>query len=276
MVEKTILIAAANFMHTFPSQILLKIQGALQPGHELVQISTTGIHEGEREKLLGNLERVRPRALIGIAIRLEKDVIDAFTATGAPVILIDEEAPGASTVTTDNYAGGYMAGCHLAKTKKKNIALVTGRIRVDGGYNAMQRANGFIKALDENRIKLPEQNLYEVISYSYSEGAEAMTRMLGGKPLPDAVFCSAGDMCAMGMLKAAREAGVRVPDDIAIIGYDDQDMARTAKPPLTTIKQPIDQMALKAYEMAAYLTKDVFAKPQKVVFKPELIQRMSA
>jgi DNA-binding LacI/PurR family transcriptional regulator len=92
----------------------------------------------------------------------------------------------------------------------------------------------------------------------------------------DGLFCAAGDMCAMGVLKAARENRVPIPEQMALIGYDDIEAAKTSKPPLTTVRQPIEQMAIKAYEMITLEKDSLLLSGKKVMFKPELVKRESA
>ena len=169
-----------------------------------------------------------------------------------------------------------MAGDYLAKLGRKRIAAVSGRMHVEGGYNAMMRVSGMVRALAENGLTLPEGGLIEVISYSYNDGVEAMAKFLDEKRGIDAIFCAAGDMCALGMLKTARERGIKIPEDIAVIGYDDLDAARTSRPALTTIKQPLEKMAIAALNMAVVERTEILMKPKKIVFNPELIKRASA
>ncbi len=276
MADIQIVVAAANFAHSFPLQMLSYMQAALKPGQSIIQCSTTGMADSERDRLEKILDKSAPAALIGVAVKPDAATIDKYIKAGAPVVLIDEEINGASTVTTDNYAGGYLAGEYLAKLGRKKIAAVSGRMHVEGGYNAMMRISGMVRALAENGLTLPEGGLIEVVSYSYNDGVEAMARFLDEKRGIDAVFCAAGDMCALGMLKTARERGVKIPEDIALIGYDDADAARTSKPALTTIKQPLEKMAIAALEMAVNERTEVLMKPKKMVFNPELIKRASA
>jgi len=92
----------------------------------------------------------------------------------------------------------------------------------------------------------------------------------------DAVFCAAGDNCALGLLTVAKERGMQIPKDIAIMGFDDVLAARVSTPPLTTVKQPIEKMAEAAYKMAVVHRDEILQKPQKVIFEPELVVRQSA
>jgi LacI family transcriptional regulator len=256
--------------------MLAHLQGNLTIGQSILQCSTSGVAGTSGDRLERMLEKSKPAALIGICIKLEFDTIAAYKAAGVPVVLIDEEMEGASMVTTDNFMGGYIAGDHLAKAGRKKIGVVSGRMRVDGGYNAMQRVSGFIKAIADNGLTLPEGGLIEVISYSYNDGIESMTKFLDEKRDINAVFCAAGDMCAVGMLKVLRERGCSVPEQMALVGYDDLDVSKTSRPPLTTIKQPIDRIAASALQLVIEEKTEVLLKPKRIIFNPELVVRGTA
>jgi DNA-binding LacI/PurR family transcriptional regulator len=92
----------------------------------------------------------------------------------------------------------------------------------------------------------------------------------------DGIFCAAGDMCALGVLKSAREHKVPIPEQMALIGYDDIEAAKTSKPALTTIRQPIELMAEKAFDLIVNDRDALLMSGRRVVFKPELIKRESA
>jgi len=271
-----IAVAAANFAHVFPAQMLMDIEANMAPGYGIIRVMTAGMQDQEHDRLLKVLEREDPCALIGVCIAPDRETISAYRAKGVPVILIDEMAEGANTITTDNYAGGYLAGDYLAASGKKKVGLVTGRMNVEGGYNSKQRAAGFERALKDRGISLPAEYITEVISYSFNEGAKAMADYRSKEISLDAVFCAAGDMCALGILKASRELGVKIPFDMSLIGYDDIDKAQISKPALTTIRQPIIEMAKKAVEMAITDPEKTAASPQRIMLKPELVRRESA
>ena len=191
-------------------------------------------------------------------------------------MLIDEEIEGIATVTTDNFEGGYIAGAHLVKSGRRNLAVVSGRVNIEGGYNAGQRLAGFTMALAAGGFRFNESRIIEVTDYSYSDGAKSMKRLLDEKSGIDGVFSAAGDECAVGILKTARERGVLVPKDVAVVGYDDIEIARSASPPLTTIRQPLQEMAAAAYRMVTSTASETLAHPKKTLFRPELVIRESA
>jgi DNA-binding LacI/PurR family transcriptional regulator len=266
---------AASFAFSFPAKMLALIKNSLQPGEAVDQYPTIGMPDNERRRLQTLLAQTRPIGLIGICIRPDPAIVAAYRSARIPVVLIDEEMEGAATVTTDNYEGGYIAGNHLVSGGRRNIAVVSGRVNVQGGYNAAQRLLGFTSALSSHGTLFNKQNLVEVTDYSYSDGAKAMKRLLDERPGFDAVFSAAGDECAVGILKSARERGVAIPKEVAVVGYDDIEIAKSASPPLTTIRQPLQEMAAAAYRMVTSAAAETLAKPMRTLFRPELVVRES-
>ena len=114
----------------------------------------------------------------------------------------------------------------------------------------------------------------EVMNYSREDGIEAMPKLLSMGV--DAIFCAAGDNCAQGLLTVARERGVRIPEDVAIMGFDDLPIARLSTPALTTIRQPLKEMAEAAHKMVVHQRNEILHKPKNAVFNPELVVRKSA
>jgi len=113
-----------------------------------------------------------------------------------------------------------------------------------------------------------------VLHYSREDGVSVMPKLLDLGV--DAVFCAAGDNCAAGLLAVAREKKVRIPEEVAIVGFDDLLIAQLTNPQLTTIRQPLKEIAEAAYKMVVDQRDDILHKPQRVVFKPELVVRRSA
>jgi LacI family transcriptional regulator len=275
-IKRQIAIAAANFAHVFPTQIHKFIEAKLGPGQELIQISTLGMEDSENDRLKKMLEKTRPSGLICISISPQREVLEMYRESGVPVVLIDEQVEGFTTITTDNLSGGQLAGEHLIGIGRKKLAIISGRLSVEGSFNAQQRLAGFKRALASRGVRFYEECSAEVISYSYNEGAEVFDRFMNEKKDIDGLFCAAGDMCALGVIKAAREHKVPIPEQVALIGYDDIEAARTCRPPLTTIRQPIQQMAEKAYDMIMEESDTLLMSGKRVMFKPELVKRESA
>jgi DNA-binding LacI/PurR family transcriptional regulator len=162
----------------------------------------------------------------------------------------------------------------LVSKGRKKIAIVSGRTQVKGGYNAEQRLKGFQQALSAGGLTIPPGCKIEVINYTREDGLEVMPKLLSLNI--DAVFCAAGDNCALGLLTIAKEQNVRIPQDVAIVGFDDLLIAQLSTPKLTTIKQPLTKMAEAIYKMAITNRAEILLKPQKAIFSPELVIRQSA
>ncbi len=278
MGEVRIALATINMSPHFPGAIYKRIQNLLKPGESIDDSLTYSLSGGiSRYRLEHLLEgEPKPIAFIGIVVRPQPEVMAAFQAIRAPVILIDESAPGATTVSVDNTMGGYLAGAHLAKLGRRRMLVVEARVNADGDMCCIERLAGFKKALADHGLALAPDHVITCSDYSRKVGAEAMNQVVERFKGVDAIFCSAADQTAVGMLTAARDRGVRIPEDIAVVGFDDLPFAATASPPLTTVRQPLDDMAEAAYRMATVETSDVFEKPRVVKLKPELVVRQSA
>jgi LacI family transcriptional regulator len=271
--ETRIIIAAPTFGSPFQISLIDNFKKLLKP-EEMVMRSVTDDGNTQKERLKQILTQTKLSGLIAISIRPDNDIISAFITANIPMVLIDEKAPGVSTITIDNNMGGRIAGEYLIKNNRKKIAIVTGRVHVKGGYNAEQRLDGFQQALRGKGISMPPGCIVEVMHYSREDGLDVMPKLLALGV--DAIFCAAGDNCAQGLLSVARERGVRIPEDVAIIGFDDLLIAQISTPALTTIRQPLKEMSEAAYKMAVIKRDEILRNPQNDVFHPELVIRKSA
>ncbi|MBN2105549.1 substrate-binding domain-containing protein [bacterium] len=269
----TVLIAAPTFYSVFQAEICKHLREFFLP-NEIALRSVTNDTDVQKERLLLSLNQIQPDALIAISVQPDSHTVSAFHSANVPIVLIDEETKGVSTITTDNFLGGRLAGEYLLSKGRKKIAVVCGRTQAAGGYNARQRVSGFKQALSKVKLTVSPEYTFEVTNYSREEGAEIMPKLLSIQP--DAIFSAAGDNCALGLLTVAKKRGIRIPEDISIVGFDDLLAARVATPALTTIRQPLRKIAETAYQMVVNQRKDILQNPQKTVFKPELVIRQSA
>jgi DNA-binding LacI/PurR family transcriptional regulator len=157
---------------------------------------------------------------------------------GPPV----DRAWPASYVDADNRGGARTAVDHLARRGRRRIATITGPQDMGVGQD---RLDGYRDGLTAAGLAA-DDDLVEAGDFTEEGGAAAMDRLLArpGPPV-DAVF-AASDLMAAGALRALRAAGLRVPDDVAVVGFEDSAVARYAQPPLTTVRQPIEEMGRQA------------------------------
>lgn len=192
---------------------------------------------------------------------LENDV--PFVMIGRPT-----DPSGISFVDADNMEGAYKAVSHLAQLGCQRIATITGPLNTSVG---LDRRQGYLNALNERGYPLDEALIVEG-DFTEASGYMAMQRLLAHRP--DAVF-AASDPMAMGALRALRGASLRVPGDIALVGFDDLPGSAIADPPLTTIRQPIHQLGMQAVTSLIDLLSHGPQPPRQIMMTTELIIRNS-
>ena len=196
-----------------------------------------------------------------------------LASRGIPVVIGGRptEADRFNHVDVDNVAGAARAVAHLVAGGRRAIATVTGRKDVPAGQD---RLRGYEEGL--RAAGLPNDDaLVEAGDFTRDGGARAMRFLLIKRPRLDAVFV-ASDLMAVGVMQALAEAGRRVPEDVAVVGYDDDPMAAGLQPPLSSVRQPIEEMGR---EMARLLMDAIHSPdrpPRKVLLTTRLEVRFSS
>ncbi|WP_055587664.1 LacI family DNA-binding transcriptional regulator [Streptacidiphilus griseoplanus] len=202
--------------------------------------------------------------------------LDALRRNGTPFVLVDRVAAGPAecSVSVDDVNGGMLAAGHLIARGHRSIAFIGGPPEL---IQVRDRGAGARAALAE--AGLPPESLLEISAdgMDVAAGRDAGARLLGLAPRPTAVFC-ANDLLALGVLQAMYAARVGVPDELAIVGYDDIEFAAAAAVPLTSVRQPAAAMGRLAAELLMEETSgaDVGHRHRQVVLQPELVVRSSS
>jgi LacI family transcriptional regulator len=199
--------------------------------------------------------------------------MQALHNRGTPVVLVDRDATGTpfSSVAVDDVAGGRLAADHLCATGRRKLAFVGGPLTL---RQVRDRLRGAREAVAESAGTSMEVINTPELSVLAGRTVGEQLRERRPEERPDAVFC-ANDLLAIGVLQGLTLMGdVRVPRDIALIGYDDIDFARSAVIPLSSIRQPSTQIGTAAVDLLASAA-DVDHAPQHIVYQPELIIRAS-
>lgn len=192
-----------------------------------------------------------------------------LTAIGVPV-MCNERTLGVVSppyVGVDNVGGAAAAVRHLVGSGRRRIATIAGPQDMVAGID---RLAGYREALGDGE----RRSLVETGDFTAESGAGAMRRLLAREPGIDAVF-AASDLMAEGALQTLRRAGRRVPDDVAVVGFDDVDIARYTDPPLTTIRQPIAEIGRWMARRLLSLVNGERIEPV-VTLPTELVVRASA
>lgn len=200
----------------------------------------------ERELITRTLRERRVDALILMNLSLPDRFTRAAAKFGVPIVLIDRAVSGTNlfAVTIDNQAGAEAAINHLWGHGYRKIAVLAGPA---GSYDAEQRLMGCRRALRRGGVMLPESMIWRG-AFTEASGREAMERWLRAeRRLPEAIFAT-NDAMALGAWSVLRERGFRVPDDVALVGFDDTETARHVG--LTSIHVPMREMGRAAAEAA--------------------------
>jgi LacI family transcriptional regulator len=201
---------------------------------------------GERDDLPRFLLERNVDGLI-IAGKVSVQFLAKASRFGIPVVLVDFEQKQKRwpSVLIDNLAGAHMATRHLIALGHENIAFVAGDI---GHPSISERLDGFREALSENSLPIHE-NLIDTREpdTGIANGASAMARVLLAHPRPTAVF-AANDALAIGCMQEIQVEGLRVPDDIAVAGFDDVEVSALMRPPLTTVRVFKEDLGRQAIE----------------------------
>ncbi|EWS80117.1 LacI family DNA-binding transcriptional regulator [Brachybacterium phenoliresistens] len=244
------------------------VRAAARAGVDL-HIALDGDHESLGRTALSRpwLKEVAARGIQGV-IAVTRPV-DARLArwsaeAGVPVIAVDPETTGDSslvTISSTNLDGGRAAAEHLLGLGHRRIGVVGGR---SASVPARQRLQGYRSALEHAGIPF-DRELVRGGSFANEAGRTAAGQLLDLPDPPTAIFAVA-DSLAVGVLRAARDRGLSVPDRLSVIGFDDTLVATWSNPQLTTMRQPLSSMGQVAVERAAALAADPgrFAMPFKL------------
>jgi LacI family transcriptional regulator len=202
---------------------------------------------------------------------------ERIQSINTPVVFLNmEPRPQLSMSAVDNFYGGKLATEHLAEQGYQRIGIVTGPLT---WWEARQRLEGWRMVLSEKNMDADIDALISYGDWSPASGEAGLLQLLGQVSSLDAVFAS-NDQMALGVLKAAKEAGLRVPEDLAVVGFDSIPESAFFSPPLTTVKQGLSEMGSTTVNMLNQLieAKDIGEEvpPLTKWITPQLIVRKSS
>jgi LacI family transcriptional regulator len=239
-------------------------------GYRAFVCSSDGVPDRER----AYLEDVADRGVDGLVLdsfHLSVDDLHGATGGRVPVVWIGGapmDHPGVDSVRPNDEGGAYAATCHLIERGHRRIAMIDG----PAGSGAARR-EGYRRALAEAGLPSSHEPLVRS-DWTRAGGARAMRTLLATRPT--AVFCS-NDLTALGAIDEIREAGLRVPDDVAVVGYDDIEFASLVEPALTTVENPAAETGRTAGRLLVERMSGAFQGPARSVTLPSpLVVRASS
>jgi LacI family xylobiose transport system transcriptional regulator len=193
------------------------------------------------------LLRRRPTAVVTVCSLADARHSERLAASGIPLVAVDPvgELAGIPAVGSNNWSGALTVTRHLLDLGHRRIAVITGPVR---DLSARARLDGFRAALDHAGVAF-DADLERRGVFTFEDGRDLGAELLALPRRPTAVVCG-DDLQALGVYEAARRAGLRVPEDLSVVGFDDVDQAAWSAPPLTTVRQQFTDMGATAARLA--------------------------
>ncbi len=229
--------------------------------------------ESERERARRYLRPEHVDGVVLMSLHGDDPLPRQLRRAGVPTVLVGRPLghPGLPYADADNRGGAREGVEHLLAKGRRTIATISGPSNMCAGID---RYDGYRDAIEGAGLQLRKTLVAEGDFFEES-GHRAMTRLLARRPDIDGVF-AASDLMAVGALRALREAGRRVPDDVAVVGFDDAPIASHTLPALTTIRQPLDNMTAAAAELLLSRVDGNVATLDRIVCPTLLVKRASA
>ncbi|MFE2648011.1 LacI family DNA-binding transcriptional regulator [Streptomyces nigra] len=228
-------------------ELIRGVENVARDNRATVALTESGTrHTPGPDWLPGVLQR-RPMGVVLVFSTLREDVKRRLRAAAIPFVIVDpagDPDPDVPSVGSANWAGGLAATRHLTDLGHRRIAIVTGP---EDMLCSLARLDGYRSAMSMAGLEC-DPRLTRFGDFHVQGGYEHAMSLLDGPDRPTAIFAGS-DLQALGVLEAARVKGLRVPEDLSVVGYDDVPLAQWSSPPLTTVHQPLRTMAEEAARM---------------------------
>ncbi|HEX6542417.1 MAG TPA: LacI family DNA-binding transcriptional regulator [Ktedonobacterales bacterium] len=248
------------------------IEDALDDSGYSVIMANTDDDSAREQRSIAMLRGRQVDGLLLATARRKDPTIEALTVGRFPFVLVNRHTDPipANTVVPDDYAGAVAAIEHLIALGHRRIAHIAGSDEMSTGYT---RSQGYLDTLERHRLPTDRELLVRG-SFREPGGYNTMRRLLALPQPPTAVF-AVNDLAALGAMRAIEEAGLQVPHDISIVGFNDLSAAIGTTRLLTTVRLPLHEMGkIAAGRLLAEITGEVFS-PEPIVIPVELVVRQS-
>lgn len=242
-------------------------------GYNVILCNTHGA-EDQEEHYINVLRNKQVDGIIFVATGDKASSISDTLGENFPILLVDRELVGVHTdvIIVDNHQGGLLATRHLLELGHRRVACISGPSTV---RPSAERISGYIQALEEYGLAF-DSNLFRTGDFHPNSGYLAALDLLQQPDPPTAIF-TCNDLMAIGVIRAASETGCSIPADLALVGFDNIELAEYTIPPLTTISQPIEWMGeIAAKKLIQRIEEEDSMEPTRQLLPVELVVRGSS
>lgn len=272
---KTIGVLIPDIANEFYADVVRGMEDlASKQGYTYILNSTDSNTHKEKQ----SISIMREKQVDGIMVMshtVAPDMLEDIQSNGLPAVLVASSLrhPSIASVSINNRVAAYDAVAYLLELGHERVAMVSGPTWDQSG--GLDRLSGYQDAMAERGLTVPEEYVQVGEAYTYRIGYEKMRRLLELKNPPTAVFL-AGDYLAIGGIKAADELGVKVPGQVAVVGFDNLAVSEFYAPSLTTVNQPRYQMGQEAMRLLFSLIQGEQPGELAVVLPHEVLRRQSS
>lgn len=272
--SRTLGVVLENFANPYFTDLARGAEAAMNAdGFNALWCTSDGSTAKER-RCLEFLEEQSASGVIITPVGLDAERIGELRDRGLAVVVLDRRVyPGTCATWVDHVTGGEIAVTHLLGRRHRRLAIVTGPLLQEP---IKDRYHGAMAAAERACLDDVEVTTLESLGMTPTAGKEAAQRLLNLERLPSGVFCT-NDLAAIGLVNELLRVGVKVPEEISVVGYDDIELAATSVVPLTTVRQPRHELGRTAAGLAvAEAGAAGDHEHREVVLTPSLVVRESA
>jgi LacI family transcriptional regulator len=273
--SRTIAYVMLDAGNPFFTDVAIGVEEAADHEDVSLFICNSNSDSARERSYLQRLEEQRVQGILITPTDPDDPFLTVVAERGTPLVVVDRVREGADhcSVAVDDVHGGRLAMEHLLDLGHERVAYVGGPNRIG---QVRDRLAGARAAREERSPTRGALDVIETDALTVAEGRRAGSRLLGipQRRRPTAAFC-ANDLLALGLLQQCVTVGLRVPHDMAIVGYDDIDFAEAAAVPLTSVRQPRHELGRRAAELVIDEATNDNHEHQRIVFTPELVARAS-
>jgi DNA-binding LacI/PurR family transcriptional regulator len=276
--SRTIGLVVIDVANPFFTDVARGVESITDENNSLLMLCSSGEDRGRELRHLAMLEQLRVLGILIAPVDSNDPLIDEIASRGTPVVLVDRRSKGRKrcSVGVNDVLGGRLAVEHLLAQGHRRIAFVGGPFPI---RQVTERHQGACDAIGGHQgPRAAQLSVVETASLTVAAGRAAAVAIaeLPVSRRPTAAFC-ANDLLALGVLQEMTQRGARVPQDLALVGYDDIEFAAAAAVPLTSVRQPREKLGRTAGELLLEEVEDGAShRHRHVVFEPELVIRESS
>lgn len=268
---RTIGMLVTQSTNLFFSEVIDGVESyCYRQGYTLILCNTGGIYEKQRDYIRMLAEK-RVDGILVMCSDLTQELSEMLEShADIPKVIMDwgPEASKADKIIDNSELGGYLATKYLIDRGHKDIACLSGHLNK---LACQERIAGFRRAMAEANLEVNDNWILEG-NFECDTAVLAADKIIAMDKMPTAVFCF-NDTMALGLMSRLQQKGVRVPDDISVIGYDNIELAEYFSPPLTTIHQPKRRVGKNAFEILLERIKDKEHERRIFEMHPEIVER---